>query len=69
VSTLTLTERIASREKAWKLEELAALLNCSKGKLYAMVKGGRIPYIKVGSMIRFDPKSTSSWIEDKAVGF
>jgi excisionase family DNA binding protein len=65
----TLAEMIASRDKAWKLEELASLLNCSRGKLYKMVNTGRIPYIRVGSMIRFDPKSTSEWIEDKAVGF
>jgi excisionase family DNA binding protein len=65
----TLSEQISSRDKAWKLEELASLLNCSRGKLYKMVNSGRIPYIRVGSMIRFDPKSTSAWIEDKAVGF
>jgi excisionase family DNA binding protein len=63
---MTLAQRIASREQAWKLEELASLLNCSRGKLYAMVKANRIPFIRVGSMIRFDPKSTASWIIEKA---
>jgi excisionase family DNA binding protein len=62
----TLAETIANREKAWKLEELATLLNCSKGKLYKMVHSGRIPHMKVGgSMIRFDPKTTGTWIESK----
>jgi hypothetical protein len=42
-SEQTLSEQIASRDKAWKLEELAMLLNCSRGKLYKMVNTGASP--------------------------
>lgn len=64
---MTLTETIAARRTAWKLEELAELLSCSKGKLYKMVRTGRIPHVKMGTMIRFDPEATAAWIDTKTI--
>jgi excisionase family DNA binding protein len=61
---MTIVEIIAGWKQALKIEELARLLNCSKGKLYKMVDTGRIPYMKLGSMIRFDPATTARWVAD-----
>ena len=63
----TLAETISSRKKAWTLPELAELLNCSKGKLYKMVKSGRIPHLRLGTTILFDPKMLSGWVEAKII--
>jgi excisionase family DNA binding protein len=64
---MNLIESIAARKTAFKVEELAETLNCSKEKLYDLVKAGRIPYFRLGSMIRFDPKEISKWLKDKSI--
>jgi excisionase family DNA binding protein len=61
----TLVESIAVRKNAYKIAELAVILNCSKQKLYDMVDGGHIPFFRVGAMIRFDPKLIAAWLEQK----
>ena len=43
--------------------QLAELLTCSAKCIYALVKQGRLPAIRIGSMIRFDPQVTADWIE------
>jgi excisionase family DNA binding protein len=67
LTNMTLIESIAARKTAYKIEELADILNCSRDKLYDMVKGGRIPYFKLGSMIRFDPQEVAKWLEERTV--
>jgi excisionase family DNA binding protein len=67
LTNMTLIESIAARKTAYKIEELADILNCSDWKLYQMVKGGRIPHFKLGSMIRFDPKLIANWLEERTV--
>ena len=64
---MTTAEIIAGWKQALKIEELARLLNCSKGKLYKMVDTGRIPYMKFGSMIRFDPATTAAWVANQSL--
>jgi len=43
--------------------QLAKLLGCSVKFIYAMVKQGRLPAIRIGSLIRFDPHLIADWIE------
>ena len=38
------------------VDELAALLNVTKGTLYNWVHLRRIPFVKAGRCLRFDPK-------------
>ena len=57
---------IRSRRKAWTAEELADLLSISKKTVYALAKQGRIPSMRIGSMVRFDPVATADWVEQKA---
>jgi excisionase family DNA binding protein len=67
VSSLSLIESIATRKTAFKVEELAVLMNCSDWKLYEMVKAGKIPYFTLGSMIRFDPQKIATWLQERTV--
>ncbi len=42
--------------------EVAKLMRVSKGTIYRWVKRGRIPFVKIGDMIRFDASSLRSWM-------
>jgi len=35
--------------------------------LYSWINQKRIPYVKVGRLVRFDPKKIEKWIEEKTV--
>ena len=48
-------------------EQLALLMECSKKCVYALVKQRRLPAIRIGSMIRFDPQVTADWLEARMV--
>lgn len=48
-------------------EELSDLLSVSPKTLYAMASKGRIPVIRIGSSLRFDPKLTADWIEARSI--
>jgi excisionase family DNA binding protein len=64
---LTLPEMFRSLKKPLTVLELSERLNVSKGKVYVLVKDGRIPYFCIGESIRFDPAEIATWIEGKAV--
>ena len=44
-------------------KELSEYLNCSMGTIDNLMKGGRINYIKIGKMVRFDKEDI-----DKTLG-
>ena len=58
--------RVRATGRALTVEELAELLNVSTKGLYSKVRTGRMPALKLGSMIRFDPHVTARWLEDQA---
>lgn len=66
-SGVDIIEILGDRKKAWTISELADVLSCSKEKLYDMVAAGSIPYFKIGTGIRFNPKSISEWVESQMV--
>jgi excisionase family DNA binding protein len=37
------------------VDDVASFLNLAKKTVYAMSSAGRIPAIKIGSVLRFDP--------------
>jgi excisionase family DNA binding protein len=63
-----LAEVIQASNRAWTLAELAKLLHCSRTTLYDMVERGRIPHLRVGSMLRFDPVATAQWLRERTIG-
>jgi excisionase family DNA binding protein len=68
VNTTTGSSDLASRiEKlpgALKASELAELLNLGKTAVYEMAAKGRIPCIRIGATVRFDPSRTATWIRE-----
>lgn len=58
-------EKIASSRTALTVRELAAILNFSGRTIYDWVKQGRIPAMRFGSSLRFDPKVTAEWLRER----
>jgi excisionase family DNA binding protein len=50
------------------VEELAAWLGIEIGFVRRLVSERRIPFIKIGKFIRFDPDEVATWIDDQRVG-
>ncbi len=46
------------------IEELAKILAIKKSHIRSLVFKKKIPYLKVGKLIRFSPDEIKRWIED-----
>jgi excisionase family DNA binding protein len=57
-----------SGRQALTVKELTALLNVGKSAIYEMAKAGRIPHIRLGSIVRFDPATTAAWLRQQTIG-
>jgi excisionase family DNA binding protein len=64
-----LLERVKAYDHALSARELAPLLGSSGSNLYSMARAGRIPHIRFGGSIRFDPHVTAKWIREHEVDF
>lgn len=49
------------------IEDLSQYLGLTKGTLYVWVCQRRIPYLKIGKLLKFDIIEIQDWIEDKRV--
>jgi len=48
-------------------QELSEYLGLTKGTLYVWVCQKRLPYLKVGKLLRFDLKEIELWLKDKRI--
>jgi excisionase family DNA binding protein len=62
-----LASLVRRRRTAWTAEELAEVLSLSRKHIYKLAKKGRMPSLPIGEAIRFDPHTTTTWLESKAV--
>jgi excisionase family DNA binding protein len=57
---------VASRIFAHKVlltaDELAQFLHLSRKHIFRMAKAGRIPSVRIGGSVRFDPRKTGEWL-------
>ena len=63
----TLASLVRRRRTAWTAEELAEVLSLSRKHIYKLAKKGRMPSLRIGGAIRFDPHATATWLESKAI--
>ncbi len=49
------------------IKELAEYLGLTKGTLYVWVCQRRIPYLKVGKLVKFDLQEIEEWLKEKRV--
>lgn len=62
----SLASLVRRRRTAWTAEELAEVLSLSRKHIYKLAKKGRMPSLRIGGAIRFDPHTTAAWLESKA---
>jgi excisionase family DNA binding protein len=49
------------------VQDLVRLTRFGKTAIYEMVAAGRIPYLRFGSSIRFDPLAIADWMREHSV--
>jgi excisionase family DNA binding protein len=47
---------------AWTVSDVARELQCTERHIYKLVSDGKIPYAKVGRLVRFSPAQVEEWI-------
>lgn len=56
------------KERLVDVNELSEYLgNVKVGTIYSWVSQKRIPYVKIGALLRFDIKCIDKWIEENVV--
>jgi len=58
-----LVENLEKRQRALKVSEVADLFQVSPMTIYRAAKEGSLPSFKVGSSLRFDPKTVIAWLK------
>lgn len=49
------------------IQELSAYLSMPVSTIYKMVETRRIPFIKVGRILKFDVREIDSWMEKQSI--
>jgi excisionase family DNA binding protein len=65
VALMDVIEQIEGWGRLMSVEELAVLIQCSEKTLYRYVKQRKLPSIRIGTHIRFNPKATAKWLRDR----
>ena len=63
----SISEQVGSSPTALTVDDVASFLNLAKKTVYAMSSAGRIPAIKIGSVLRFDPVELADWIDSRTL--
>ena len=53
--------------RTWSTEEAADYLGCTEGTLRVWVSKKRVPYVKVGRLVRFRKADLDAWLDRNAV--
>jgi excisionase family DNA binding protein len=59
---LSLADRIERIDRALTADELAEILTVSRITIFKQAKAGRIPSFRIGTCVRFDPRSVAQWL-------
>jgi putative molybdopterin biosynthesis protein len=54
-------------QKYLTVNEVADLLQMSKSHLFTQVRQGKIPAIRLGRAIRFDPEVLQAWLQGQTI--
>jgi len=64
VEAMSLPDRIERIDRALTADELARMLTVSRITIFKQAKAGRIPSFRIGTCVRFDPKSVARWLRE-----
>jgi len=59
---MSIADEIEQLDRAMTARELARFLSVSPVTVFKQAKAGRIPSFRVGTCVRFDPKTTAEWL-------
>ena len=59
---MSLPDRIERLGRALTADELARTLSVSRITIFKQAKAGRIPSFRIGTCVRFDPKTVAQWL-------
>ena len=62
-----LAGHIAAMPGAISAPKLAQLLGVSRSYIYQLASDNRIPYLRIGHLLRFDPSAVAAWLRSKEV--
>ena len=65
---MSIAEQLRSRSSLLTLNALAELLACHPQTLYKACRAGKMPHIRTGGRIRFDPRAIAGWLKQRSVG-
>ena len=60
-------ERVKLIKRFFNKKELSEYIGITQGTLSVWVCHRKIPYVKVGRLVKFDMKKIETWLEDKSV--
>jgi excisionase family DNA binding protein len=59
----SVASRIFAQKNLLTAEEVAGYLHLSRKHIFRMAKVGRIPSVRIGGSVRFDPRKTGEWLK------
>ncbi len=65
---MTLVDALRARKGLLTVRELAELLSCHQMTLYGWAREGKLPHLRVGARLKFDPVEVAEWLEWRSVG-
>ena len=54
-------------EELLTIEELSKLIKVSKSTIYRWTHEKYIPHVKIGGLVRFDPKEIKKWLDKRKI--
>jgi excisionase family DNA binding protein len=64
---MKLADSLEKRTTALTVSDAAEVLNVSVRQVYSLVASSRIPHIKIGGAIRFDPSEIAAWLRQRTI--
>ena len=60
---LSMKDRLFSFGRALEAKDLASIFGVTEATIYHQARQGVIPCFRIGTLVRFDPKSVWEWYE------
>jgi excisionase family DNA binding protein len=64
---MKLADSLEKRTTALTVAEVAKVLNVSIRQVYSLAASNKIPHIKIGGCIRFDPTEFAAWVRQRMI--
>jgi excisionase family DNA binding protein len=62
---MTIAERLRGSKRPLTVKEVANTLGYHVMTVYEWTKEGKVPYMRIGSRIKFDPGALAVWMETR----